>query len=159
MEFEYEKLLFNKFLQSKEEDWITYMHEMAKISAEKLLTFVKIGDNEQSIHANRILSHFIAVWLLSMGYREPETRTRVVLNVQYLYPQEQEVVGEIAGLLYDKLFQGYLPEALQLRVLMEVCRRGWEYLSFFLGRFIKILRKYKNLREDDFLYEVEKAVI
>ena len=81
------------------------------------------------------------------------------MSVQYLFPQEQEAVAEIAGILYDKLFQGYLPEALQLRILIELCKRGWEYFSFFLGRFIKILRRYKNLREEDFLLEVERAIL
>lgn len=106
-----------------------------------------------------MIAHFIGVWLVSMGYNEIETKRRIVISVQYLFPQEQEVVAEIAGILYDKLFQGYLPEALQLKILIELCKRGWEYFSFFLGRFIKILRKYKTLREDDFILEVEKAIV
>ena len=29
--------------------------------------------------------------------------------VRFLYPDEQESVAKIAGILYDTLFQGYLP--------------------------------------------------
>jgi hypothetical protein len=68
-------------------------------------------------------------------------------------------VAEIASLIYEKMFQGYLPEYLQLRVLFELCKRGWEYFSFFLGRFIKLLKKHKSIRGDSFIEEVEKIVI
>jgi hypothetical protein len=40
------------------------MHDMNKISQEKLLTIVKVGDTEKSVYSNRIIGHFIGVWLL-----------------------------------------------------------------------------------------------
>jgi hypothetical protein len=93
-----------------------------------------------------------------MGYKEKETRQRVVMNVQYLFPNEQEVVGDITGLLYDNLFHGYLPEHLHLKFLVELCKRGWEYFSFFVGNFINILKKYRHLKEEAFIEEVELSM-
>ena len=43
-----------------------------------------------------------------MGYNEKETRERVITNV-FLYFNENSSVEEVAGLMYDNLFQGYLP--------------------------------------------------
>lgn len=34
-------------------------------------------------------------------------------------------IRSIAEIMYNNLFYGYLPEGLQLRALLEVCRRGW----------------------------------
>ena len=47
------------------------------------------------------------------------------MNVQYIFPEEKESIGDVASIVYDKLFQGYLPETLQLKVLLELCKRGW----------------------------------
>jgi len=48
--------------------------------------------------------------------------------------------------MFDTMFQGYLPENIQLRFLIETCKRGWEYLSFFIGNFIKIIKQYREDR-------------
>ena len=46
------------------------MHDMGKISQEKLIDLVKIGENEKSVVSNRLLAHYIGVWLISMGYKD-----------------------------------------------------------------------------------------
>ena len=98
---------------------------MGKISQEKLIGLVKIGENEKSVFSNRLLAHYIGVWLISMGYKDIETRKRFIMNVQYIFPEEKESIGDVASIVYGKLFQGYLPETLQLKVLLELCKRGW----------------------------------
>ena len=57
-----------------------------------------------------------------------------------LYFNSAANVIEIAGLMYDHLLQGYLPEKLQLRCLLELCLRGWEYFSYLICRLIQIIR-------------------
>jgi hypothetical protein len=88
-----------------------------------------------------------------MGYYEFETKKKIVMNLQFIYTEEEEV-SEIGNKLYESLFHEYLPEHLQLRLLIEVCKKGWEYLSFFIGKFIKILKRFKKISESDFIAEV-----
>lgn len=61
---------------------------MNKIGQDKLLTFVKIGQTDSPIKSNRIIAHYIAVWLQSMGYKEAETRKKIIMNLQYIFPDE-----------------------------------------------------------------------
>ena len=89
-----------------------------------------------------------------MGYKDTQTRKKLVATVGFLYPDERDSVVKIATILYDTLFQGYLPEFLQLRLLLEVCKRGWEYFGFFIAKFIKILKKNASLKEENFICEV-----
>ena len=58
---------------------------------------------------------------------------------------ENNGAGEVASMMYDGLFQGHLPTDLQMKALLEVCRRGWEYLTFLICRLIKLLKKIDNL--------------
>lgn len=82
-----------------------------------------------------------------MGYLESETKKKVIVNLQLILPDEPEI-EEIAAKMYSSLLHGFLPERLQLQLLIEVCKRGWEYFSFFIGRFIKTVRKFKILNDD-----------
>ena len=56
--------------------------------------------------------------------------------------------------LFDCLLHGYLPPVLQLRALLETCRRGWQYLSFLMGRYLALLKRRPTLSEDAFAGEL-----
>lgn len=81
---------------------------MNKINKEDLLDFVKIGDDRVAVQRNRVVAHFIAVWLQSMGYSEFETKKKIVMNLQFLFEEEEEI-SSIGTKLFDTLFHGYLP--------------------------------------------------
>jgi hypothetical protein len=46
-ENEYEKLLFAKLLESRESEWITFMHDLNRLPQDKLNDLVKIGDSQK----------------------------------------------------------------------------------------------------------------
>ena len=79
-----------------------------------------------------------------MGFFDKDTRQRVISNAS-LFFNESINVEEVVGIMYDNLLQGYLPEKLQLKALLEVCRRGWEYFSFLICRMIKIVKNINNI--------------
>ena len=56
--------------------------------------------------------------------------------------------------MFDKLFQGYLPDNMQLKLLIEICKRGWEYLAFFIGSFIRLLKKYNIIGPEKYAEEL-----
>jgi hypothetical protein len=52
-----------------------------------------------------------------MGYLEFETKKKVIMNLRFIYPDEPEI-EEIATKLYSSLFHGFIPEKLQLKLLI-----------------------------------------
>ena len=47
----------------------------------ELLTLVKIGESEKEINKNLLLGHYISVWMKSMGYLNPETKHKLIMNL------------------------------------------------------------------------------
>lgn len=54
-------------------------------NGDKFVTFVKIGNDGEDVYGNRVLGHYIGVWLMAMGYMEADTKERVLENIDLFF--------------------------------------------------------------------------
>lgn len=101
-----------------------------------------------------------------MGYDDRSNKDRILENVELMFTDAEELMAqeqrsedidgsgvtsansnnirEIAEIMYNNLFYGYLPDNLQLQAIIEICRRGWEYMTFLIYRIIRVLLKLRK---------------